>query len=223
MRNCKDIRDWFVNVQGPTDLIMSDFRPVPLLFKYADRTGISNLFDKLPNKRGQPRLNRRLLPGFEDEQRDGSGFKERRSYESGRGRRGRGGGRGRRDSTDGEFDRGGGRERRFGGGGRGGGGRGGGGRGAGERWCAAARRGRPRGARRQLPRHASGRHVQRVSLLPACPSAAAAAAAAAAAVASSLLLHRCSSDCKKLYFIGAPFLRSASPVPMPTLGKTTWV
>jgi superfamily II RNA helicase len=126
MRNCKDIRDWFVNVQGPTDLIMSDFRPVPLLFKYADRTGISNLFDKLPNKRGQPRLNRRLLPGFEDEQRDGSGFKERRSYESGRGRRGRGGGRGRRDSTDGEFDRGGGRERRFGGGGRGGGGRGGG-------------------------------------------------------------------------------------------------
>ncbi len=39
------------------DLITSDYRPVPLKFKYLDRKGICELFDKEPNKKGQVRLN----------------------------------------------------------------------------------------------------------------------------------------------------------------------
>eukprot|EP00960_Hanusia_phi_P052941 761761-Hanusia_phi.AAC.3 len=100
MKNVKDIRDWFAHVHGPTDLITSDFRPVPLQFKFIDRKGILNLFDKENNKKGQPRLNRLLLPtavGNQDLRKksggpskfDGwEGKKSRRSYESGPRRRG---------------------------------------------------------------------------------------------------------------------------------------
>jgi hypothetical protein len=96
MRNVKDIRDWFASVHGPTDLITSDYRPVPLGFKYLDRKGICELFDKEPNRKGLPRLNRRLLP---DAFSGADGGRERRSYESGRSRRGGNGGRS--DTRDG--------------------------------------------------------------------------------------------------------------------------
>ena len=98
MRNVKDIRDWFASVHGPTDLITSDYRPVPLRFKYLDRKGICELFDKEPNKKGLPRLNRLLLP----DAMSGAGGREARSYESGRWRRGGDGGRlDKRDRRDG--------------------------------------------------------------------------------------------------------------------------
>ena len=89
MQNVLEIRDWFQFVHGPTTLITSDFRPVPLRFKYVDQKGLTELFDSKPNSKGLPRLNRRLLPtSFSD------GGREKRSYESGRRRRsgGRAGG-----------------------------------------------------------------------------------------------------------------------------------
>mmetsp|Transcript_6287 Transcript_6287/g.22382 ORF Transcript_6287/g.22382 Transcript_6287/m.22382 type:complete len:492 (-) Transcript_6287:62-1537(-) len=106
MKNVKDIRDWFAHVHGPTDLITSDFRPVPLQFKFIDRKGILNLFDNENNKKGQPRLNRLLLPSAaaaQDPRKksggsskfDGwNGKNSRRSYESGPRRRREGGGGG---------------------------------------------------------------------------------------------------------------------------------
>ena len=147
MRNVRDIRDWFAEVHGPTDLITSDYRPVPLKFKYLDRKGICDLFDREPNRKGQPRLNRLLLPSAFNLD-EGSGGRDRRSYESGRSRRrggqdgrqdkrdrsergGEGGGqawggsrtRSRRDEWGGEREGGSRRGRRDGGGGGGGGGR----------------------------------------------------------------------------------------------------
>lgn len=88
MRNVKDIRDWFASVHGPTDLITSDFRPVPLKFKYLDSRGVCDLFDRETNKKGQPRLNRLLLPSAFAAGIDSAP----RSYQSGRSRRGGGGG-----------------------------------------------------------------------------------------------------------------------------------
>lgn len=92
MRNVNDIKAWFEHVHGPTDLITSDFRPVPLKFKFADRQGIVDLFDVTKNRKGEPRINRRLLPGAVEEYSRGGaqGGKERgnkRSYESGRTKR----------------------------------------------------------------------------------------------------------------------------------------
>ena len=126
MQNVVEIRDWFHFVHGPTTLITSDFRPVPLRFKYVDQKGLLDLFDPKPNKKGLPRLNRRLLPtSFSDEG-------EKRSYESGRRRRSpRGAGgeddaaKGKRRRAKGEADQaavgsserreGGGKKSRFGG------------------------------------------------------------------------------------------------------------
>lgn len=45
MRNAADICAWMEAVHGPTDLIASEFRPVPLKFGYADRRGLYALFD----------------------------------------------------------------------------------------------------------------------------------------------------------------------------------
>jgi superfamily II RNA helicase len=120
MQNVLEIRDWFQFVKGPTTLITSDFRPVPLRFKYVDQKGLVELFDPKPNRKGLPRLNRRLLPASFS---DGG---EKRSYESGRSRRRspRGGsddaGNGKRRRAKGDTDEPGGppSDRREGGGGK---------------------------------------------------------------------------------------------------------
>lgn len=45
MSNAYDVRDWFAGVQGPTVLVQSDVRPVPLKFGYCDQEGLTPLFD----------------------------------------------------------------------------------------------------------------------------------------------------------------------------------
>lgn len=44
MKNTSDVRDWFEDVQGPTSLVLSDYRPVPLNFSFCERDGILPLF-----------------------------------------------------------------------------------------------------------------------------------------------------------------------------------
>jgi superfamily II RNA helicase len=44
MANADDVRDWFTDVQGPTTLIESDHRPVPLKFSFCQREGLVPLF-----------------------------------------------------------------------------------------------------------------------------------------------------------------------------------
>lgn len=44
MSNTADVRDWFGGVQGPTTLIQSHVRPVPLKFAYCDQEGMTMLF-----------------------------------------------------------------------------------------------------------------------------------------------------------------------------------
>lgn len=46
MSNTLDVRDWFCSVQGPTRLVESSTRPVPLNFAYCDREGMTPLFAK---------------------------------------------------------------------------------------------------------------------------------------------------------------------------------
>jgi superfamily II RNA helicase len=44
MKNTGDVREWFEDVQGPTALVESDHRPVPLNFSFCHRDGILPLF-----------------------------------------------------------------------------------------------------------------------------------------------------------------------------------
>ncbi|KAA8495540.1 DExH-box ATP-dependent RNA helicase DExH15 chloroplastic [Porphyridium purpureum] len=44
--NTMEVKDWFAQVHGPTELIVSDFRPVPLNFGFARRRGLDPLFEK---------------------------------------------------------------------------------------------------------------------------------------------------------------------------------
>lgn len=46
MSNVEDVCEWFLAVQGPTALIQSHLRPVPLKFAYCDKIGIVPLFAK---------------------------------------------------------------------------------------------------------------------------------------------------------------------------------
>eukprot|EP00177_Eucheuma_denticulatum_P007222 GFKZ01013143.1.p1 GENE.GFKZ01013143.1~~GFKZ01013143.1.p1 ORF type:complete len:1284 (+),score=239.77 GFKZ01013143.1:287-3853(+) len=46
MSNTNDVRDWFCRVQGPTALVRSEVRPVPLKFAYCDQEGMTPLFAK---------------------------------------------------------------------------------------------------------------------------------------------------------------------------------
>lgn len=46
MSNTKDVKDWFAAVQGPTELVESNIRPVPLKFAYCDYEGVTPLFAK---------------------------------------------------------------------------------------------------------------------------------------------------------------------------------
>ena len=178
MRNVNDIKAWFEHVHGPTDLITSDFRPVPLNFKFADRTGICDLFDRQRNRRGEPRLNRKLLPGASDEYSRGGaqGGRERgnkRKYEDSRTkrrRRGREEGKTemRQEAEERGFGRGGsggfGKERKGGRGGGGGGGMMGGGGGGG----GGGGRGDDRGMTSDVPSYGFVvRQLKRKDMLPA--------------------------------------------------------
>lgn len=49
MRNVQDVREWFTAVHGPTELVISTHRPVPLEFMFCNRTGIYTLFS---NRKG---------------------------------------------------------------------------------------------------------------------------------------------------------------------------
>lgn len=55
MANTEDVRDWFTDVQGPTVLVESNFRPVPLTFSYCQREGIVPLFasEKIGNRKAR--------------------------------------------------------------------------------------------------------------------------------------------------------------------------
>lgn len=44
MANTGEVRDWFVDVQGPTELVETDYRPVPLKFSFCQREGVLPLF-----------------------------------------------------------------------------------------------------------------------------------------------------------------------------------
>jgi superfamily II RNA helicase len=62
MANAGEVRDWFVDVQGPTALIESDFRPVPLTFSYCQREGVVPLFAD-DSKNPRRRLRRSEMSG----------------------------------------------------------------------------------------------------------------------------------------------------------------
>lgn len=55
--NSDQLTDWIAQVHGPTDLIYSDFRPVPLQFKFCNPKGLFPLLDD-----SQTRMNPRLKP-----------------------------------------------------------------------------------------------------------------------------------------------------------------
>ncbi|MEB3294401.1 MAG: DEAD/DEAH box helicase [Synechococcales bacterium] len=53
--NSDQLTDWITQIHGPTDLIYSDFRPVPLEFLFANPKGVFPLLDE-SGKRMNPRL-----------------------------------------------------------------------------------------------------------------------------------------------------------------------
>lgn len=55
MSNTDDVKDWFSSVQGPTALIESSVRPVPLNFAYCDHESMTPLFAKDTKKGRQKR------------------------------------------------------------------------------------------------------------------------------------------------------------------------
>ena len=44
MTNAAQITSWLTDIHGPTALVASEFRPVPLRFHYADNLGLVPLF-----------------------------------------------------------------------------------------------------------------------------------------------------------------------------------
>lgn len=58
VENSDQLTDWLSKVHGPTDLIYSDFRPVPLEFHYCNRKGLFPLLDT-SGKQINPRLKQR--------------------------------------------------------------------------------------------------------------------------------------------------------------------
>ncbi|MCC3406173.1 MAG: DEAD/DEAH box helicase [Microcoleus sp. PH2017_10_PVI_O_A] len=53
--NSDQLTDWINKVHGPTELVYSDFRPVPLQFHFANQKGVFPLLDET-GKRANPRL-----------------------------------------------------------------------------------------------------------------------------------------------------------------------
>ena len=151
MSNAQKIVEWLGKIHGPTQLIASEFRPVPLRYYFADSLGVEPLFSsslsgpgaspdappaKLKARAKVWKMNRELLPGQRDAahaQREvraasqgggggrGGGGGGERGGGGGRGR-GRGRGRSRGDEAFDEFGGARGRGRGRGYGGGGGGG-----------------------------------------------------------------------------------------------------
>lgn len=123
MSNTSDVRDWFAAVQGPTALIESHVRPVPLKFQFCNREGVTPLFApsresssrtlKRSSKAGfgrrrsekgkgkdqadgKPKLHPKLLRSLKEARESAGGARQERPE---RGRR-RGRGRGDSDSDD---------------------------------------------------------------------------------------------------------------------------
>lgn len=69
MSNTGDVRDWFSNVQGPTELVTSSDRPVPLKFGYCDSEGITPLF---ADERRRNLVSKRDRKGFGGKERGSS-------------------------------------------------------------------------------------------------------------------------------------------------------
>eukprot|EP00190_Bangiopsis_sp_CCMP1999_P007394 CAMPEP_0198724568 /NCGR_PEP_ID=MMETSP1475-20131203/2029_1 /TAXON_ID= ORGANISM="Unidentified sp., Strain CCMP1999" /NCGR_SAMPLE_ID=MMETSP1475 /ASSEMBLY_ACC=CAM_ASM_001111 /LENGTH=1060 /DNA_ID=CAMNT_0044486133 /DNA_START=9 /DNA_END=3193 /DNA_ORIENTATION=+ len=57
MRNVDDVRDWFEDVHGPTELVVSTFRPVPLDFLFCNRSGVYSLMSPKTAPSGRPAIN----------------------------------------------------------------------------------------------------------------------------------------------------------------------
>ena len=57
--NSRELTDWISRVHGQTELIYSDFRPVPLQFHFCDRRGLFPLLED-----NQTEINHRLKPGY---------------------------------------------------------------------------------------------------------------------------------------------------------------
>lgn len=70
MSNVSDVCEWFLDVQGPTALVQSHVRPVPLKFGYCDSEGIIPLFAKEDSGDDQ-----RKLKGFARKGKDSSADK----------------------------------------------------------------------------------------------------------------------------------------------------
>lgn len=64
--NSDQLTDWIAQVHGPTDLIYSDFRPVPLSFHFCNPKGLFPLLDdsgKRMNQRLKPKGGKAVKPG----------------------------------------------------------------------------------------------------------------------------------------------------------------
>jgi superfamily II RNA helicase len=68
--NSEQLTDWLNHVHGPTDLIYSDFRPVPLEFHYCNPKGLFPLLNETKNKIN-PRLVKKHRKGQGDKGKNG--------------------------------------------------------------------------------------------------------------------------------------------------------
>lgn len=59
--NAEEMRDWLKETHGPTRLISTDFRPVPLRHFYFRKGDLLDVFAKEPSPAGKPVVNSRLL------------------------------------------------------------------------------------------------------------------------------------------------------------------
>ena len=63
--NSNQLTDWVIRVHGPTELIYSDFRPVPLGFNFSNNKGLFPLLNS-----NQKRINPQLKPKSRQASRD---------------------------------------------------------------------------------------------------------------------------------------------------------
>ena len=59
--NAEEMRDWLEAIHGPTRLITTDFRPVPLRHFYFRKNDLLDVFSRKENSLGKPTINPRML------------------------------------------------------------------------------------------------------------------------------------------------------------------